>query len=176
MLVSSSQNYKEVVQLVLRAEKLSSERISQGKFQKNKGFGFVPSQSSKKNRSFESSRNSFRSRTNLVSFPQTVPSPQPSGLGTLPPSFAFRGRTTPDKCPCCRQFHSGACNAPQLCFQCGKIGHVKRFCLMLSSTGLVEQSLKQPRASVQGFGRSTMRSSSSLRPVTGSSSGIQGVQ
>ena len=30
--VSGSQNYKEVVQLALRAEKLTSERMSQGKF------------------------------------------------------------------------------------------------------------------------------------------------
>ena len=41
MSVLSSQSYKEVVQLALRAEKLTSERMSWGKFQKRKGFGFV---------------------------------------------------------------------------------------------------------------------------------------
>ena len=54
MSVSGSQSYKEVVQLALRAEKLISKRMSQGKFNKRKGFGFVSSQSSKKSRSFDS--------------------------------------------------------------------------------------------------------------------------
>ena len=39
MSVSGSQNYKEVVQLVLRAEKLANERGNKGKFQKRKGLG-----------------------------------------------------------------------------------------------------------------------------------------
>ena len=41
MFVSSSQNYKEVVQLALKAEKLANERVAKGKFQKRKGFGFM---------------------------------------------------------------------------------------------------------------------------------------
>ena len=40
MFVSGGQSYK-VVQLALRAKKLTSERMSRGKFQKRKGFGFV---------------------------------------------------------------------------------------------------------------------------------------
>ena len=48
MSISGSQNYKEVVQLALRAEKLIRERKSRGNFQKRKGFGFIPGQSSKK--------------------------------------------------------------------------------------------------------------------------------
>ena len=48
MSVFGSQNYKEVVQLALRAEKLTGERRSRGNFQKRKGFGFIPGQSSKK--------------------------------------------------------------------------------------------------------------------------------
>ena len=48
MFVSSSQSYKEVVQLALKVEKLTGERMSRGKFQKKKGFGFVSGQSSKK--------------------------------------------------------------------------------------------------------------------------------
>ena len=47
MSVSGSQNYKEVVQLALRAEKLTGERRSRGIFRK-KGFEFTPGQSSKK--------------------------------------------------------------------------------------------------------------------------------
>ena len=39
MSVSGSQNYKEVVQLALRAEKLANEQGAKGKFQKRKGFG-----------------------------------------------------------------------------------------------------------------------------------------
>ena len=58
MSVSGSQNYKEVVQLALRAEKLTGERKSRGNFQKRKGFGFIPGQSSKKSRSSDSSENS----------------------------------------------------------------------------------------------------------------------
>ena len=41
MSISGGQSYKEIVQLALRAEKLTSERLSRGKFQKRKGFGFV---------------------------------------------------------------------------------------------------------------------------------------
>ena len=38
MFVSGGQSYKEIMQLTLRVEKLTSERMSQGKFQKRKGF------------------------------------------------------------------------------------------------------------------------------------------
>ena len=38
MSVFGSQNYKEVVQLVLRAKKLANERVAKEKFQKRKGF------------------------------------------------------------------------------------------------------------------------------------------
>ena len=41
MSVSCGQSYKEVVQLTLKAEKLTGEKISRGKFQKRKGFGFL---------------------------------------------------------------------------------------------------------------------------------------
>ena len=41
MFVSSGQSYKEVVQLALRAEKLTSERLSRENFQKRKGFDFM---------------------------------------------------------------------------------------------------------------------------------------
>ena len=47
---------------------------------------------------------------------------------------------------------------------------------MLNSTGLVGQSSKQPRALVQGFGRSVRRLSGFLRLVVGISFGTQGVQ
>ena len=39
--IFNNQNYKEVVQLALRAEKLTNERVAKGKFQKMKGFGFM---------------------------------------------------------------------------------------------------------------------------------------
>ena len=70
MSVSNSQNYKEVVQLALKAKKLANERVTKGKFQKRKGFGFMSGQSSKKSRSFESSGNSSRSGAESVSSPQ----------------------------------------------------------------------------------------------------------
>ena len=73
--VSSGQSYKEVVQLALRAEKLTSERMSRGKFQKRKGFGFVSGQSSKKRRNFESFGNSSESRIDSISSPQTLRTP-----------------------------------------------------------------------------------------------------
>ena len=59
MSVTRSQSYKEVVQLALRVEKLTGERMSQSNFQKRKGFGFMSSQLSKKCRSSESSGYSF---------------------------------------------------------------------------------------------------------------------
>ena len=71
MYVSSYQNYKEIVQLALRAEKLTSERLARGKFQKRKSFEFMSSQPSKKNQSFESFGNSSGSGADFVSFPQT---------------------------------------------------------------------------------------------------------
>ena len=70
--VSGGQSYKEIIQLVLRAEKLTSERMSRGKFQKIKGFGFVLGQSSKKSHSFESSNNLSGYETDSVSSPQTL--------------------------------------------------------------------------------------------------------
>ena len=41
MSIFGNQSYKEVVQLALRAEKLTSERLAKGKFQKRKSFGFM---------------------------------------------------------------------------------------------------------------------------------------
>ena len=43
MSIFGNQNYKEVVQLALRVEKLANERVTKGKFQKKKGFGFMSS-------------------------------------------------------------------------------------------------------------------------------------
>ena len=71
MSVSSGQSYKEIVKLALRAKKLTSERMSRGKFQKRKGFEFVSGQSSKKSQSFEYFDNSSRSETDSVSSLQT---------------------------------------------------------------------------------------------------------
>ena len=51
--VSSSQSYKEVMQLALRVKKLSSERRSRGSFQKRMGLGFLFGQSSKKSHNSE---------------------------------------------------------------------------------------------------------------------------
>ena len=69
MFVFSNQNYKKVVQLALRVEKLANERVAKGKFQKRKGFGFMSGQSSKKSRSSESSGNSFGLGAESVSSP-----------------------------------------------------------------------------------------------------------
>ena len=98
MSVSGSQNYKEMMQLALRAKKLANERGAKGKFQKRKGFGFMSGQSSKKSRSFESSGNSSGSGAESVSSPQTFRSPQPSRLGATPPSTAFGGQATSKRC------------------------------------------------------------------------------
>ena len=91
MSVSGSQSYKKKVQLALRAKKLANEIGAKGKFQKKKGFGFTSGQSSKKSRSFESSGNSSGSGAESVSSPQTFRSPQPSRLGTTPPSTTSGG-------------------------------------------------------------------------------------
>ena len=114
--ILGSQSYKEVVQLALRAKKLTNERMSQEKFQKRKGFGFLSGQFLKKSQSSKSSGNSSRFRNDSVSFPQSIQSPQSSRLGTSPPIFTFRGRTMLDKCPHCCQFHIETCGTPQLCF------------------------------------------------------------
>ena len=108
-----------MVQLALRAEKLANEKGTKGKFQKRKGFGFMSGQSSKKSRSLESSDNSFGLGAESVSLPQTFRTPQPSKLGTLPPSTTSRGRATSKRCLRCRQSHFGPCSAHQVCFQCG---------------------------------------------------------
>ena len=57
----------------------------------------------------------------------------------------------------CQQYHIETCGTSQVCFQCGQIGHVKRFCPMMSGIDSVGQSLAQPKALVQGFGKSTVR-------------------
>ena len=60
-----------------------------------------------------------------------------------------------ERCSHCKQFHLGSCNMPQeVCFRCGQTGHVKKYCLLLNSTGSVGQSVMQPSTLVQGFGRS----------------------
>ena len=69
MSIIGTQSYKKVVQLALRAEKLTSERMSRSNFQKRKGFYFVSSQSLKKSRSYESSSNSFGFGSSSVSSP-----------------------------------------------------------------------------------------------------------
>ena len=91
MSVFESQNYKEVVQLALRAKKLANEKVAKGKFQKRKGFGFMFGQSSNKSISSKSSGNSSGSSAESVSSPQAFRSPQPFRLGTSPPSTASQG-------------------------------------------------------------------------------------
>ena len=169
MSVSSSQNYKEVIQLALRAEKLANERGNKGKFQKRKGFGFMSRQSSKKSKSFKSSGNSSRLGAKSVSLPQAIRSPQPYRFGTSSSSTASRGRATSERCPRCRQIHLGPCSAPQVCFQCGQTGHVKRFCPMSNTTASAGQTLGQPRALAVSSGRAAGRPSGSVKSTAGSS-------
>ena len=69
MSIFGSQNYKEVVQLSLRAKKLANERMAKGKFQKRKGFEFMSRQSSKKSKSSKSLGNSSGSSTKSLSSP-----------------------------------------------------------------------------------------------------------
>ena len=90
MSITRSQTYMEVVQLALRAKKLTGERISQSNFQKRKEFGFMFGQSFKKSRSSESSGNSSGSRTGSVSFSQSIRSSQPTKLGTSPSGSASK--------------------------------------------------------------------------------------
>ena len=69
MYISGNQSYKEIVQLALRAKKLTSKRLVRGKFQKRKSFGFVSGQFSNKSRSSESSGNSSGLGADSVSSP-----------------------------------------------------------------------------------------------------------
>ena len=141
MSLSGNQSYKEVVQLALRAEKLANERFNRGKFQKRKNFGFSSGQSSKKSKSSESLEHSFRSGTESVSSPQAFRAPQPSRLGTSPPSSTFRRGSMSERCPRCHQFHSRACSVPQgVCFHCGQLGHLKKNCLKLAGISSGGQS------------------------------------
>ena len=71
ILITGTQSYKVVVQLALRAQKLTNERMSQSNFQKRKGFNFISSQLSKKSRSYNSSGNSSGFRFGSVSSPQS---------------------------------------------------------------------------------------------------------
>ena len=75
MSIFDSQSYKKVVQLALKVEKLTSERMSRGSFQKRKSFGFMSGQSSKKSRSSNFFGNSSRFGTGSISSPQTTRSP-----------------------------------------------------------------------------------------------------
>ena len=59
---------------------------------------------------------------------------------------------------------------PHVCFHCGQIDHVKRFCPLLSGSGFVGQFSSQPRAPVHGFGRSVVRPNVSSRSEVVSSS------
>ena len=70
MFMFGSQSYKEIVQLALRVKKLTSEVLARESF-KRESFGFMSAQPSKKNRSSESSSNSFGSRANSVNSAQT---------------------------------------------------------------------------------------------------------
>ena len=70
MSVFVNQNYKEVVQLALKAKKLTNERVAKGKFQKRESFGFMSGQSLKKSRSSESLGNLSGSGTESISSPQ----------------------------------------------------------------------------------------------------------
>ena len=101
MPISSSQSYKEMVQLALRTEKLTRERRSRGSFKKRKAVGFIFGQSSKKSRSSDSSKNFFKLGTDSVNSPQSIQSPQPSKLGTSPQGSTFRGGTMTKRCPHC---------------------------------------------------------------------------
>ena len=92
MSITETQNYKEVVQLALKAKKLTGERMSRSNFQKRKGFNFISGQSSKKSKNLDFFGNSSSSSFGSISSPKFFQTPQPSKLGTSPPSFAFRGR------------------------------------------------------------------------------------
>ena len=57
------------------------------------------------------------------------------------------------RCLNSRQFHTDTCGMPYVCFHCGQIGHVKRFCPLLNGSGLVGQSSSQLGMPIQDFGR-----------------------
>ena len=80
-----------------------------------------------------------------------------------------------ERCPHCRQFHTGTCGTPQLCFQCGQAGHVKKFCPIVSGIGSGGQSFAQPKAPVQDFGGTIVRPLVSSQSAV-ASSGTQGNQ
>ena len=100
MSITETQSYKEVVQLALRVEKLTSETISCNSFQKMKWFSFILGQSTKKIRSLDSFGSSF----NSINSPKSFQTPHPSKLGTSPLSFTFKGRQTfgAERCTNCR--------------------------------------------------------------------------
>ena len=60
------------MQLALRVDKLTSEIMYQGKFQKRNGFGFVFGQSSKKSRSSNSFGNSSGFGIDSIGFLQSI--------------------------------------------------------------------------------------------------------
>ena len=177
MSIFGNQNYKQVVQLALRAKKLTNEQMAKGKFQKNKSFGFMSEQFSKKSRSFESSGNSSGSSAEAVSSPQIVRPPPSSRLGTSPSNFAFKGRPMIERCSRCHQFHSDMCSMSQgVCFNCGQSGNLKKNCPMLTSTASAGQTLGQPRALAVSSGRAAGRHSGSVKSAARSSSRTQSMQ
>ena len=94
-------------------------------------------QSLKKTRSSKSSGNPSSSGSRSVSSPQSFWSSQPLKLGTSPLGSTFRGKTMTERCPNYKQFHTGTCGMPHVCFHYGPIDHVKRFCSLFSSFGSV---------------------------------------
>ena len=133
-------------------------------------------QSSKKSRNSESSGNSSGSGVEFVSSSQIFRSPQPSRLGTSPPSTASKGRATSKRCPRCHQFHTGPYSASQVCYQCGQTDHVRKFCPMSNTTASVEQTLGQPRALAVSSDRVARKPSRLIKSAAESSSRVQSTQ
>ncbi|XVF07246.1 hypothetical protein REPUB_Repub06bG0122200 [Reevesia pubescens] len=180
MPITGSQSYKEVVQLALRAEKLTSERRTRGNFQKRNGSNFVPGQSSKKSRSFDSSGNSSGFGFGFINSPQSTSCPtQPSRFGISAASTAFGGKQIfgLKRCQNCQKFHTGPCQEPHRCFHCGQPAHYKNACPNLVGRGSVGQ-IGQGQTSVQRAGQTTVRPS--VTPTfaigAGSASGSQGTR
>ena len=63
-----------------------------------------------------------------------------------------------------------------MCFQCGQIGHVKKFCSMSNTTALVGQTRGQPRALALSSGRTVGKPSGSIKSAIESSLGTQSMQ
>ncbi|WRX28969.1 Retrotransposon gag domain - like 10 [Theobroma cacao] len=133
MIVTGKESYKEVVQMALRAEKLTTEnRQIRAEFAKRRNLPMILGQSLKRGRDSISTAGSTTSAFVASTRPPSQQS-QPRSSRFDWPVMSSQGGTSRglDRCRNCGGFHNGSCKKPVKCFQYGQQGHIKKDCPQL---------------------------------------------